>query len=134
MKHVKLYEQFINEASESNVSILTDLGFTQDVKYKGGGGPIHFGSNLQPSVKDEKFYHPKMKGYSVSFMDHSWKYDGFTIWDENNNEMYYIWKQKTSNPNKRKNMEKALTKVATGMSKGRLPKSNPNQIEKHYNS
>jgi hypothetical protein len=140
MKRIPTFDDFINEsqqlneAMESDIKILTDLGFTQEVKYKGGDGPMHFGSPLRPSVKHENFYHPKVTGYSLSFIDHSWKYGGFAVWDDTKNEMYYIWKQKTSNSNMESNMKKALTRVATDISNGKLPKPNPIQIEKHYNS
>jgi len=85
-----------------------------------------------PAIKHENFHHPKMEGYSIAFMDGP-NYTGFYVWDYEKKDMHYIWKKKLGGVDWKK-MSKSLERVATQISKGKLPKGNPNMIEKHHNT
>jgi hypothetical protein len=132
-QYIPTFESFVNEAFQDSESILQDLGFIRATEYRGGNKPMHFGSQ-GPVIKDESWVHPNMpNGYAFTFLGSiAYKYDGFAIF--NGDDMFYIWKQSTTNANLKSNMNKALDRVAKDLSKGKLPKSNPEQIKKHYNS
>ena len=136
MKNLKTFENFVNEnyklneAVASHVQILTDLGFTNDIKWKGGEKNLKFYQG--PAIKHENFHHKKLEGHSIAFMD-GHKYTGFYIWNYEEKAMHYIWKRKLGSTDWKK-MGIALKKVASEMSKGKLPKGNPDQVKKHYNS
>jgi len=136
MKNLRTFEEFVNEseklneAIDSHVQILNDLGFTNEIEWKGGNRNFKFYQG--PAIKHENFHHKKLEDYSISFMD-GHKYTGFYIWDYKGKTMHFIWKRKLGSVDWNK-MGIALEKIASQMSKGKLPKGNPEQVKKHYNS
>ena len=134
MKNVQSFNEFVNESrvdeSALPVQDLTDLGFTNDIEWK--GGKKNFKHYQGPAIKHDNFHHKNLEGYSIAFMD-GHKYTGFYIWNYEGKKMHFIWKRKLQSANRSK-MSAALKKVATEMSKGKLPKGNPDQVKKHYNS
>lgn len=133
-KTFKEYKEVINEST--NYDLLSNLGFTVEISHVGGPPPKYgLGYPEIPSRQVEKMFHKNSPNHYIGFLTHNWRYTGFYVGViGSNQEMQYIWKQSTKNSNVDNSMNKALVKVGKLLSKGKLPKNNQKQIDKHWNS
>lgn len=137
---VESYGEFLNERNnitkfdKSIEKELIKLGFRDKTEWSKTDSRIEFGDFRRKSYGVSEWVHPKLPDYTLKSLPTSWSsgHGGFTI--KEGPDPYYIWYGKiTSNTYDKRKFDKVI-KIATLMSKGKLPKSNPKTIEKWFNT